>query len=183
MNKLSLDEIESVAVLRSMALLQHRDIWVGDTGASVHCTNDIVWAHNVQEPPSVTTLGQHGTAATASKLVDIGGHWCDQYGDELVQACLTNVWYNPKLNFNLASIGLFKKCGFTMTGDITWGIILQKGSTVIKFDIKIETPGGVIWCGYFKRECEVAAALGDAQHKILVYQAHCLLGHPDETCT
>ncbi len=178
-----LDEVENVAVPRSMALLRHRDIWVGDTGASVHCTNDMVGAHNIREPPTVTTLGQHGAAATASKLVDIHGQWCDQYGDELVPACLTKVRYNPKSNFNLASIGLFMQRGFTMTGDDTRGIILQKGSTVIKFDIKIETPGGVIWCGYFKRGCKVAAISGDAQHKISVNQAHCLLGHPDENCT
>ncbi len=54
---------KNVAVLQSMALLRLRGIWVGDTGASVHCTNNIVGAHNVQEPPSVTTLGQNGTAA------------------------------------------------------------------------------------------------------------------------
>ncbi len=131
----------------------------------------------------MTTLGQHGTVAMASKLVNICGHWCDQYGDELVPACSTNVPYNPKSNFNLAGIGLFLQCGFTMIGDDTWGIILQKGSIVIKFDNKIETPGGVIWCGYYKHGCEVATVLGDAQHKILVNQAHCFLGHLDENCT
>ncbi len=47
MSKFSLDEIENVALPQSMALLRHRDIWVGDTGASVHCTNDIVGAHKV----------------------------------------------------------------------------------------------------------------------------------------
>ncbi len=61
----------------------------------------------------------------ASKLVDIRGHWCDWYGDELVPACLTNVWYNPKSNFNWESMGLFMKHEFTMTGDNTQGIILQ----------------------------------------------------------
>ncbi len=70
-----------------------------------------------------------------------------------------------------------------MTGDDARGIVLQKGSTMIKFDIKIETPGGVIWCGYFKRGCKVAAVSGDAQYKISVDQAHCLLGHPDENRT
>ncbi len=37
--------------------------------------------------------------------------------------------------------------GFTMSGHNIQGIILQKDSVVIKFDIKIETTGGVIWCG------------------------------------
>ncbi len=72
-SEFELDEIDNVAVPQSMALLQHKDIWVGDTGVSVHCMNNITGAHDIREPPSVTTLGQHGTAATARKLVDIHG--------------------------------------------------------------------------------------------------------------
>ncbi len=78
--------------------MQHRDIWVGNTGERIHHTNNIVEGHNVCKPPLVTTLGQHGTAATASKLVDICGQWRDHYRDELVPAYLTNVHYNPKSN-------------------------------------------------------------------------------------
>ncbi len=33
--------------------------------------------------------------------------------------------------------------GLSMSGDDTRGIILTKGNTIIKFDIKIEKPGGV----------------------------------------
>ncbi len=95
-------------------------------------------------------MGQHGTAETASKMVDILGQWCNQYSDMLVPACLMNTWYNLKFNFNLASIGLFLKQGFTMSREITQGIILQKDNMVIEFDIKIETPCGVLRCGYFK---------------------------------
>ncbi len=46
-SEFSLDEIETVAVPQSMASLRHRDIWVGNTGASVHYTNNIVGAHHV----------------------------------------------------------------------------------------------------------------------------------------
>ncbi len=87
------------------------------------------------------------------------------------------------IKFQSSKYGLFMQSGFNMTGDNTQGIILQKGSTVIKFDIRIQTPGDVIWCGYFKRGCKVSSVLGDAQHKISVDQAHCLLGHLDENCT
>ncbi len=69
-----------------------------------------------------------------------------------------------------------------MRGDGSHGIILQKGSTVVRFHIKIKTPGGDIWHWYFKCGCEVTKVLGDAQHKLSVDQAHCLLGHPDKSC-
>ncbi len=99
-----------------MALLQHKDIWVGGTGASTHCTNDIVGVQNVCEPSSETTLGQLGTSATPSKLVYILRQLYDQYGEELVLACLTKFRYNPKSCFNLASVWLFMQCGYTMSG-------------------------------------------------------------------
>ncbi len=104
-----------------MDLLQHRDIWVGEIGAFLHCTNDMVGAHDAHKPPLVTK--KHGTAATASKLVVICGQWCDQYGDELVPACLTNVQYNPKSNFNLSSKGLFMQWCVRISGDDTCCII------------------------------------------------------------
>ncbi len=81
--KFNLDEIEKIAVLQSVALLHHRDISVGGTGESLYCMNDIVGAHNLCNFPSITALGQHGTAATSSKLVDIQGQWCN--------SCLTNI--------------------------------------------------------------------------------------------
>ncbi len=31
------------------------------------------------------------------------------------------------------------------------GIAVQKGGRVIKFDIRVEAPKGVLWCAYIKR--------------------------------
>ncbi len=63
---------------------------VSDTGASVHCTNDMVGAHTIQKHPSVTTLGQHSIAAIASKLVNICGH-----GVTVLEKCQVQ----PKVQF------------------------------------------------------------------------------------
>ncbi len=41
--------------------------------------------------------------------------------------------------------------GFIILGDDTKGIILWIGTVSIKFDTKIDTLGGDIWCGYFKQ--------------------------------
>jgi hypothetical protein len=44
------------------------------------------------------------------------------------------------------------------------GITVQKGGQIIKLDIRVETPKGVLWCAYIKRndsENEIATELSD----------------------
>lgn len=77
---------------------------------------------NILNPQDVTTLGLHGTAATATKLIDIWHCWCNH---ELLPAYLTNVRYNEKSSFNLASIGLNKM------RDDAEGVILSKGKEIL----------------------------------------------------
>ncbi len=68
-----------------------------------------------------------------------------------------------------------------MSGNDTHATILQKAIVTIAFEVKIETPGGVIQCGYFKQGHKIASTLGDMCNKISVDQAYCLLSHLNET--
>ncbi len=121
--KFILDEIKKFAVLRSVALLQHRDIWVGDTDASIHCMNDMMEACNAYDPPDITTLGQHN----ASAFFNIVDSDVTKYGNELVATCLINVKYNNKSNINLESmIGLLMQCIFTILEDKAKCIIFAR---------------------------------------------------------
>ena len=54
---------------------------------------------------------------------------------------------------------------------------LEKGDQKIKFDIKISTPKGALFCIYFKRECEIAATAKNCGKKISVGLAHEITGH------
>ena len=86
-----------------MTLLQSTNIWVGDLGASVYCTNDRHGKGNLHKGIGTGTIGAHCKAMTASSIMDIAGTWCNKFGEEQLKATLRDVQYNPKSNFNLFS--------------------------------------------------------------------------------
>ena len=84
-----------------------------------------------------------------------------------------------------------------MIGTKKDGLSVKKGGWVIKFDIRVETPKGVLWCADIRRpesKGEVAAGMsndrGDNQQnksmqlnpaiKMSIEQAHAILGHSSE---
>ena len=72
-------------------LLQSDNIWVGDSGASVHCTNDRHGGSNIHEGNGTGTIGLHGEAMTDSSIMDITGNWCNKFGKKQLKATLMNV--------------------------------------------------------------------------------------------
>jgi hypothetical protein len=80
-------------------------------------------------------------------------------------------------------------------------ITVQKGGPVIKFDIRVETPKGVLWCAYIKRnepKNEIVAESSDLKNnnqtaesekglmsaiKMNIERAHAILGHSNEDTT
>ena len=56
-------------------------------------------------------------------------------------------------------------------------IKLVKGKQEIKFDIKIKTKKGAIYCMYFKRHSEITVATKDTVQKISLQKANDLFGH------
>ena len=47
------------------------------------------------------------------------------------------------------------------------GITVQKSGRIIKFDIRVETPKGVLWCAYIKQpESESKVAAGMIDNKV-----------------
>ena len=90
-----------MAVPARVALLQYANIWVGDLGASLHCTNDSHGASKKHEGSSTGTIGAHGMAMTASSIMDIAGTLCNKFGKEQLKAMLKDVKYNPKSKMKL----------------------------------------------------------------------------------
>ncbi len=83
-----------------------------------------------------------------------------------------------------------------MTANSRDGITLEKNGHVIKFDMRVETPKGVLWCVYIKRndaDGELAAILSDEKMdseliqkdvkalepilKMHIGRSHAILGH------
>jgi hypothetical protein len=123
--------------------------------------------------------------------------YCDKSGEDQFAVKLQNVDVIPESHYNLISIMKLMKEGHKTSGSKKDGITLQKGSQVIKFDIKVETPKGVLWCTYIKRpeaNGEIAAGVSNNQHKEIVNilppaiemnieRAHAILGHSSEDTT
>ena len=70
-----MSKIEKLVVLAKVALVQSINIWVGDSGASVHCTNYRTRGINVHEGNSIGAVGAHGEIMTASSTMDITRTW------------------------------------------------------------------------------------------------------------
>ena len=91
--------------------------------------------------------------------------------------------------------------GHKVTGSKKDGLTAQKGRIVIKFDIRVKTPKGVLWCACIKRpesDREVAAGLNDnkidnqptksvqdltSAIKMSIERAHAILGDLSEGAT
>ena len=112
-----LSKIEKLAVLARVVLLQSANIWVGDSEASVHCTNDRTKCTNIHKGSVIDTMCAHGEAMTASSIMDIPGTWCNKFSKEQLKATLKDVQYNLKSNFNLFSTGKAIKEGWKLSGD------------------------------------------------------------------
>ena len=72
-------KIEKLEVLARVALLQSTNVWVGDSGASVHCTNSRCRGSNIHEGIGAGTIGAHSKAMTASRILVIAGTWCNKF--------------------------------------------------------------------------------------------------------
>jgi hypothetical protein len=88
--------------------------------------------------------------------------------------------------------------GHKITGNKKDGLSAEKGGRIIKFDIRVETPKGVLWCTYIQRseseEGEVAAGMSDNKGdnqpnrsvilnpaiKMSIDRAHAIFGHSSE---
>jgi hypothetical protein len=89
-----------------------------------------------------------------------------------------------------------------VTGNKNDGITVQKGRQVIKFDIRVETPKGALWCAYIKwpePDCNIATGVSNGNPakqtivsmqeilppaiKVNIEKAHAILLEPKITGT
>jgi hypothetical protein len=93
--------------------------------------------------------------------VDLPGMYCDKNGDDQFAVKLRDVDVIP----DLISVTKLMEEGHKITGNKKDGLSAEKGGRTIKFDIRVETPKGVLWCTYIRRseskEGEVAAGMSD----------------------
>jgi hypothetical protein len=165
------EEVQGLSEIRpTLQALNLPNMWIGDTGATKHSTKHKQGGNN-SRPSTSRTKGIYGQAVKPSMEVDLPRMYCDKSGEDQSAVKLRNVDIIPKSHYNLISIMKLMEEGHKISGNKNDGITLQKGSRVIKFDIKVKTPKGVLWCAYIKppeANEEIAAGVSDNQPKEIV---------------
>jgi hypothetical protein len=131
---------------------------------------------------------------------DLPGMYCDKHGNDQFAVKLRDVDFIPESHYNLVSLTKLMEEGHKVSGNKKDGLSVEKGGRRIKFDIRVETPKGVLWCAYIRRpesKGEVAAGMSDDKGdnqpnksvkpnpaiKMSIERAHAILGHSSEAKT
>jgi len=188
------EETEGLSQIRpTLQALNSPNMWIGDTGATRHSTK--YKQGGIDSRPSTSrNRGISGQAIKPSMEVDLPGMYCDKSGDDQFAVKLQEVDVIPESHYNIISLTKLMEVGYKVVGTKKDGLSVEKRGRVIKFDSRVETPEGVLWCAYIQRpedKGEVAAGMsndkGDNQPnksmklnpviKISIDQAHAILGH------
>jgi hypothetical protein len=158
------EEAQGLSQIRpTLQALNSSNMWIGNTGATKHSTKHKQGGIN-SRPSTSRTRGIYGQAIKPSMEVDLPGMYYDKDGDDQLAVKLQDVDITPKSHYNLISLTKPMEEGHKATGNKKDGLTVQKGRRVIKFDISVETPKGVLWCAYIKQpepDGEVAAGMGN----------------------
>jgi hypothetical protein len=151
--------------------------------------------HDVKKAKPVNAITMaNGSSEDATVIIgNISGRVCDKNGNVLNDAKITDVTHLPEAKYNLFSITKLQNEDWMLRGnsDAIW---LTKGDVKIKFDIKIQTPKGVLYAMYHQQDTEIAAptvtatnqetttvaAVTPTPKRMSVKKAHDMLGHINE---
>lgn len=130
------------------------------------------------------THGVSGEAMQFTGMMDIPCIKCDKHGNEEFALTMKDVCYLCNSNFNLFSTTLLLSKGWKLEGDAN-SIVLIKGRSELRFDIKVETRRGVVFCAYLKRRenDEEVSGIALIKSTMTVERAHGLSGHSHELAT
>ena len=184
MPKFSLADVSQMAIADNFEILKDAEIWIADTGASNHSTFSRTGSINVIESDLGMTQGATGEAVAPKSAVDIPSLACDRYGNQQFEVTMTGVSLIPKGNFNIFSITRLLLAGWKIGGDAN-SIWVKKVQWTIRFDTRVTTAKGALFCILMKRQIkktEVSALLTTGTTMSLT-EAHTLLGHYNEEAT
>jgi hypothetical protein len=137
----------------SMDLLNDPDIWIADSGCSIHCTGfehgmDNIVTHGNQRGDGY--VHHDGSENVSLATGDIPVVCYDKYGMEVGQCRLPGVNYVKGQRFNLFSKTKLQSDGWIPGGDLE-SLWFTRHDTdfVVRFDIKIPTRRGCVFAACF----------------------------------
>ena len=101
-------------------MLKDENVWIADTGASVHTSPHKLGMVNLRQPSAsdAITVG-NGTTESAGMIGDLPGTVCDKFGNEQMTATIKDITILPNGEFNLFSVTKLQKDGWLLRGDST----------------------------------------------------------------
>jgi hypothetical protein len=123
------------------------------------------------------TLG-NGEKEMTAKYGSTIGTVCNKHGSEVGRAMLKHVAHSPKMKLNLCSLSKLIQDNWNLKGNSEF-IWVEKNNVKLKFDIKVTTASGVVYCMYLQRDTELA------NHAVFynLTEAHERLGHSHKDAT
>jgi hypothetical protein len=128
-------------------LLKNPNVFIADTAATAHLTAHDNGLINLRHSNGATTTWGSGKTDNTKVIGDLPVTICDKTGNIQGHATLLNVSYLPASVFNLFSFTKMTQSGWRLHGDDD-AIWIVKGDMELRFDIKIKTPTGALFCSY-----------------------------------
>jgi hypothetical protein len=135
---------------KDLSILEDPNVWIADTAATCDSTPHCQGAVNLRKGNRGVIFG-NGKNNEAATTFDLPGVITDQFGNEVIAATLRNVKHVQSAKFDLFSITKRQKDGWLL-GRNSEKIWIEKGEHKIVFDIRIETPEGLIFALLHKRK-------------------------------
>ena len=150
------------------------NMWIGDTGASCHMTNDDTNMYDVQTiNETIETAGEPSRATKIGKL-DLMMY----QGLQKITITLEKVKYIPRSSYKLFSItaAIGKGCQLRSEGST---LIVETGKVKLKFETKIKTHDGFVMGMKLKemKKKEICVPAMHSGREVDVNGLHRMLGH------
>ena len=138
-------ETSLVLVVCTMAHLRSAFYWILDTGASTHSSPHKLSAIKNRKVVSKEVLANNGSAMKIHSRSDIRGTLYTKENVPVSKIVLVGVNHTPNSNFNLFSVAMCLKHGWTLNANFNTGCVLTKDSQEIRFDIRVKSGTGYLW--------------------------------------
>ena len=164
------------------------EIFIVDTAATMNSMGSADGLINVRNNDNPATTVGNGATMKAACIGDLPVTVCDEKGEEIAQAVLTEVQVLPGSPFNLLSGTRLMKLGYSMKGGKE-GITFSKGDFELKCNIRIHSARGELFAVRLKRRAihETMAVAKQCDQRgskhLSTIKAHCLLGHSNVEAT
>jgi hypothetical protein len=160
-------------------LLTNSNLWIADTGATVHSTsNKSLSSDWVEENDTVIAMG-NGQKEDAVFKGSVKGVAMDSNGKLQVNIILSDVMYIPNGRYNLISITKIMKQGWKLEGNGD-ELSLSHGNKKLTFNKKIHTAKGLLYAVEIKPNHEISAVTSESSKvagEVQFLEAHRQLGN------